>query len=82
MACSLSYSAVWAGGARKSLVTLGCAWLASGSPQGLVVTLCSVVGPEDRPLSLPCSDALGAGDVLSPEKAARIYGFAATTCCP
>lgn len=46
------------------------------------MTLCSVVGPEDRPLSLPCSDASRAGDIHGPEKAARIYGLAVAACRP
>lgn len=51
-------------------------------PQGLIVTLCSVTGPEDCPLSLSCSDACRAGDIHGPEKAARILGLAIAACCP
>lgn len=46
------------------------------------MTLYSVTGPEDCPLSLSCSDARRAGDIHGSEKAARILGLAIAACRP
>lgn len=44
------------------------------------MTLYSVTGPEDCPLSLSCSDASRAGGIHGPEKAAGVLRLAIAPC--
>lgn len=46
------------------------------------MTLFSVTGPEDRPLSLSRSDASRAGGIHGPEKAVGVLGLAIAACRP